>query len=245
MIVRRRCGRSETGGFTLLEVLIAIAILALSMTSLLSSQMASIRATRYARGVSVAAFLAESKLLEIEDEMTFEGWGTDDKTFDGDFSEDGSPDVRYACLVDFVEIPDFNTLQQAKEQIDTDGGGAGPAAFVAGQDDQTFSALGMVWPIVKGAIEMSIRKVSCTVTWTDGAIEHDFKVETFWTDPKALTQLPQTGETSEDDDTRDGGGPGQPGQGRDRGPGGTGGTRPGGGSGTPAAPTVPKGPGIR
>lgn len=234
----RRAGGAR--GFTLLEVMIAIAILALSMTSLLSSQMASIRATRYARGVSVAAFLAESKLLEIEDEMTFRGWGTDDKTFDGDFSEDGWPDVRYECLVDFIEIPDFNVLQQAKDQADTDDGGAdgGPSAFVATQGDQAFSAMGMVWPIVKGAIEMSIRKASCTVTWTDGTLEQQFKVETFWTDPKGLTQLPQTGETTEDDDTRDGTGQGQPGQGQ-----GQGASKPGGSS-LPTAPSAPKGPGM-
>ncbi len=53
-------------GFTLLEVLIAIGILSMSLTSLLSSQMASMRATRYAQGVTAAAFLAEHQLLEIE-----------------------------------------------------------------------------------------------------------------------------------------------------------------------------------
>ncbi|HFE44928.1 MAG TPA: prepilin-type N-terminal cleavage/methylation domain-containing protein, partial [Nannocystis exedens] len=37
------------GGFTLLEGMIAVAILGVSMTSLLTSQVASIRATRYAQ----------------------------------------------------------------------------------------------------------------------------------------------------------------------------------------------------
>src|SRR5690606_37718888 len=99
--------RGGGGGFTLLEVLLAVAILAISLTSLLSSQMAALRATRYARGVSVAAFLAESKLIDIEWELRKDGWGDNDKEFEGDFSEEGWPDARYTCLVDMIELPDY------------------------------------------------------------------------------------------------------------------------------------------
>lgn len=203
---RRRRVR-KFAGFTLLEVLVAVAILSMSLTSMLSSQMAAMRATRYARDVSVAAFLAESKLLDLESQLQIDGWGSDDKTFDGDFSEEGWPDIRYECLIDFIEVPDFNVLQQAAQAGETDGdGGGGPSAYVATADDQAFAGMGMVWPIVKGAIEQSIRKSSCRVIWIDGKIEQDFTVETFWTDPKQLMQLPQAGgEVDETDDSREDG----------------------------------------
>lgn len=230
----------KRNGFTLLEVMVAVAILSISLTSLLSSQMASMRATRYARGVSVAIFLAESKLIDLESQLRFEGWGTDDRDFEGSFSDERWPDIHYKCLVDFIRLPDYNELVQAKQAGETDeGGGAGPQAYVASAGDQAFSALGMVWPIVKAAVEQSIRKASCKVAWTDGAIQHDLEVATFWTDPKQLTQLPQTGETTEADDNRNptpGNTPGTPGGG---------GTVPGaGGSGvkpgmTPSGPTGP------
>jgi type II secretion system protein I len=214
----------RVAGFTLLEVLVAVAILSMSLTSLLSSQMAAMRATRYARGVSVAAFLAESKLIDIEVEMQLDGWGTDDKTFEGDFSDEGWPEIRYECLVDFIEVPDFAALQQAKDGADTDGG-FGVGQQVADADDQAFSGMGMVWPVIKGAIEQAIRKSSCKVIWKDGALEQDFTVETFWTDPKQLLQLPQAGgEVDEEDGTRpddDGAEPG------------------GSGSGSGAKPTTP------
>lgn len=188
-------------GFTLLEVLIAVAILSLSLTSLLSSQMASMRATSYARGVSVAAFLAEHRLMEIEWEMQRDGWIAEDKTFEGDFSEEGWPDIRYECLVDFMEMPDYSQIQQAVDASEQDETG------VVGQDagEQAFGALGMVWPIVKAAIEQSIRKAECTVFWPDGAIQHDFKVQTYWTDPQQLSQLPSLGgeRTDADDDSSD------------------------------------------
>lgn len=231
-----------TSGFTLLEVMVAVAILSISLTSLLSSQMASMRATRYARGVSVAIFLAESKLVDIDSQLRLEGWGQADKEFDGDFSDEGWPDIRYTCLVDFIELPDYNALVQAKEESDTDGGmsgaGGGPSAYVAGADDQAFSALGMVWPMVKAAVEQSIRKASCTVTWSDGNIEHDAMVATFWTDPKQLLQLPQTGETTEDDDSR-----GDPNDPTGQGGGSSGGGKGGEGGGGMRPGTTPGGPG--
>ena len=67
MIVRRAKADS---GFTLLEVLVAVAILALSLTSLLGSQIESMQATRYARQISAAAFLAEYQLIEIRNLLT-------------------------------------------------------------------------------------------------------------------------------------------------------------------------------
>lgn len=212
-------------GFTLLEVMVAVAILAMSLTSLLSSQMAAMRATRYARGVSVAAFLAESKLLDIEVELQVDGWGSADKTFEGDFGEEGWPEIRYECLVDFIEVPDFNVLQQAKDGADTDGG-FGTGQQVADADDQAFSGMAMVWPVIKGAIEQAIRKSSCKVVWLDGKLEQEFTVETFWTDTKQLLQLPQAGgEVDEEDDARPE--PGDPG----------GGGKPGGSAGPSTTPS--------
>src|SRR5690606_2734268 len=91
--VRGGCGpegpfpraRRGPAGFTLLEVLVAVAILSLSLTSLLGSQMASLRATDQARQLSSVAFLAERQLVEIEYELKIDGWGNDDQTFEGDF----------------------------------------------------------------------------------------------------------------------------------------------------------------
>lgn len=235
-------GPERERGFTLLEVLIAVAILSLSLTSLLSSQMASMRATRYAEGVTAAAFLADYQLIEIQWVMKKEGWITEDKTFEGDFSELGWDDVRYECLVDFIELPEYGELIRAKDAAE-DGTDAGLEPETYDAADQAFDAIGMVWPVVKAAIENAIRKASCTVFWHDGNIEHDFEVTTYWAEPERLMQIPELGgeTTDEDDQSADeepgagpGGGPGRPGGGRR--PGGAG--RPGGGArpGTGLAP---------
>jgi type II secretion system protein I len=203
---RLEAGRQEAvgndEGFTLLEVLVAVAILALSLTSLLGSQIESMQATRYARQISAAAFLAEYQLIEIEWEQRQDGWQTNDVSFKGDFGDQGWPDIDYECLVDYIELPEYNQMMQAKEQADqaTDG----DDAYTQDAADSTFSALGIVWPIIKAAIENSIRRASCTVYWKNGKVDEEFDVITFWTDPTGLTQLPQMGGEYTDEDDKSG-----------------------------------------
>ncbi len=200
-----RNGYGDAAGFTLLEVLVAVAILSISLTSLLTSQMNAMRATRYAQSITAMAFLAESKLVDIEWEIRDDGWGDNDKEFEGDFSEEGWPDVRYECIADMIEMPEYTQLQRladASEEEDEPGLGG---VDVQDAGETAFDSLAMVWPIVKEAVERAIRKASCTVYWTDGKIQREFRVDTYWTDPAALAQLPALGgEASEDDDTDDG-----------------------------------------
>jgi hypothetical protein len=138
------------------------------MTSLLASQMASIRATRYAQQLTAIAFLAEYQLIETEYVMRKEGgWVLEDKIYEGNFAAQGWPDIKYKCVVDFLEIPDYSKLRAAKDDSDRAKQGES-SLYYKNAGDKAFGALAMVWPMVKQAIERSIRKVKCTVFWKDG-----------------------------------------------------------------------------
>jgi type II secretion system protein I len=228
----RRIGGA--GGFTLLEVLVAIAILAIMLTSLLGSQLNSIQATRYARDMSIAALLAEWQLVELETQVRKEGFVNSDVEVEGDFAELGWDQFNWACTVHFVELPDYNQMIAAKDDADEAQGKDDDNVVDAG--DQMFGALGMVWPIVKNAIESSIRKVTCTVTWKTGNIDYEYDVQTFWTDPAGMLAMPGAGgEFTDADDPsgqegEDEGGSSTPGGGRGGLPPSRGGTgAPGGG----------------
>jgi prepilin-type N-terminal cleavage/methylation domain-containing protein len=197
-------------GFTLLEVLIAVAILAVSLSSLMGSQINSMQATRFARDISAIALLAEYQIVEIEEKQRKDGWVTSDVKLEGDFSDHGYDDVEWECTINFIELPDYNQMMEAKDGADEASGM--DDANVLTNSDQAFMGLGMVWPIVKHAIENSIRKVDCTVRWQQGNIPQEFLLQTFWTDPAALQQLPGAGgEFTDADDpsgtNEEGGGP--------------------------------------
>jgi prepilin-type N-terminal cleavage/methylation domain-containing protein len=193
----RRIGGAA--GFTLLEVLIAVAILAVSLSSLMSSQINSMAATRFARDISAIALLAEYQLVEIEEKARHEGWVNSDVELEGDFSDHGYDDVDWKCTIHFIELPEYNQMMEAKEGMDEATGKDDTNVIDTG--DQAFAGLGMVWGIVKHAIEESIRKVDCTVYWQQGNIPQEFTLQTFWTNPAALQQLPGAGgEFTEEDD---------------------------------------------
>ena len=237
----RRGRKTDSHGLTLLEVMVAMAILAVSMTSLMSSQMASIRATRYAQQVTSIAFLAEFQLIEVEYTMRKEGgWILQDKVYENTFAAQGWPDVRYKCIVDFLEIPDYSKLRAAKDETDNSKQGES-SVYYKNAGDKAFNALGMVWPMIKQAIERSIRKVKCTVFWKDskdGKLQYEYSIYTFWADPEKLKTLPGLGGEAKEGDEADvpGGQPGGGAGGKDSsatgaGGGATGALRPAGGGG--------------
>ena len=75
--------RKENRGFTLLEVMVAIALIAIALTAVLGSQSQSVSLAGEARFNTTATLLAQSKMAEIE--LQDPGDLTADS---GDFDED-------------------------------------------------------------------------------------------------------------------------------------------------------------
>jgi general secretion pathway protein I len=75
--------RHDISGFTLLEVMVAVAILAMALVAALGSQSQGISLANEAKFTTTAAFLAQAKMAEIEaiapDELASDS---------GDFGED-------------------------------------------------------------------------------------------------------------------------------------------------------------
>lgn len=75
--------KADAHGFTLLEVMVAVAILAIAMVAVLKANVQSLEALIQSREITTAAMLAASKLSEVE--ASGEASLTE---FSGDFGED-------------------------------------------------------------------------------------------------------------------------------------------------------------
>ena len=96
--------KSEALGFTLLEVMVALSILALALVAIAGINANSFESSNYAKHVTVATLLARSKMIDIEEELRKEGFGSDEKSWDGDFTEEGYPGMRWKAVARPVEV---------------------------------------------------------------------------------------------------------------------------------------------
>ena len=101
-----------TSGFTLLEVMVAMAIIAIALTAVLGSQSQSLSLASEVKFSTTAALLAQSKMAEIEAEKP--GDLTSDS---GDFGED-YPGYRWDKSVNDVTFDEPEGVSDHLEQID-------------------------------------------------------------------------------------------------------------------------------
>ena len=99
-------------GFTLLEVMIAVALIAIALTALLGSQSQSVSFANSAKFETMAALLAQSKMSEIVSQETL-----DLSSDSGDFGED-YPGYTWESSVSDVSIPGDPTLSDYLKQVD-------------------------------------------------------------------------------------------------------------------------------
>ncbi|HAR42276.1 MAG TPA: hypothetical protein DCS07_06545 [Bdellovibrionales bacterium] len=159
-------------GFTLLETLIALAIMLVAFTAILSVESASITATDRAKQMNVVAMLAKNRMVTLEYE--FEG-----KTFDEFKKEDAGTfeepfqAYRWKSSVKEIKFPTFDVSGGRGKTEGSDAGSGG------GEGENTDMTSYLV-KLVTNFLSKAIREVTVTITWTRGSGEQNFSVSTYW-----------------------------------------------------------------
>jgi general secretion pathway protein I len=121
-------------GFTLLEVMVAVAILGLSLTVILSAQAGLYSGGAYAQHTSVAIGLGRCRMTELEEELLKLGYPESDTKDDGTCCEgDTHQEMRCTWKVERIELPqakppDLGTASSAGSlSLGASGPGASPS----------------------------------------------------------------------------------------------------------------------
>jgi len=179
-------------GFTLLEVMIAIAILGLSLTAIFSSEVGAANVAARARRQNVAATLARCKMGEIEEIISIEGLPALEKK-DTDNCCDHAPVEGFECdwIVDRIILPELGAgdegLEDDEESSPTElvnevvgevASGGGPTEQVlAGQAGNLATlALQLAFPILKPFLEEQVRRATVAIHWKEGPEERGFEL---------------------------------------------------------------------
>ncbi len=182
-------------GFTLLEVMVALSILAVTLVAISGINANSFQSSNYARAITVATMLARGKMIDIEMEVQKDGFSESEKNYNGDFSDEGYTSMKWEALVRPVEI-DVNKLLGPLLGGDVDvAGGQLPDQFkamIAGLEGTSIDevageqqGLGQVKELVQGGgIELvfkqvgetlsnSIREITLEIKWGRKGIDEE------------------------------------------------------------------------
>ncbi len=102
--------QNSKAGFTLLEVMIAVAVLAITLTVLFGSQSQSLSLAAEAKFNTKATFLAASKIAQLESGIA------ELQDDEGDFGED-YPDFNWKIEVEDMDFSDPEYLENLNESL--------------------------------------------------------------------------------------------------------------------------------
>ncbi len=104
-------------GFTVLEVMVAVAILGLGLTAILSAQFSAVAGVAHARNLSLAVGLARCKMSEIEEQLQRDGFTELDETASGACCENDDSNISCEWTISKPVFPD---PELGKLDLDTD-----------------------------------------------------------------------------------------------------------------------------
>lgn len=133
-------GGSKQRGFTLMEVMLALALLGFGLVVLMRSTAGNVYSARESQMMGIVTDLSRAKMYDIEEILLKDGFQETDILEENlDFDDEGFPDIKYSYKVEQVELPSFQdlaTLAQAQA------GGSGSATAGSGSGDEGLGGFG-------------------------------------------------------------------------------------------------------
>lgn len=175
---------SSRRGYTLLEVLIALSILATGMTALAGSIGASSRQALFSYDLTTATQLARSKMIDMEYEVIKEQFPNRELRYSGTFEDDAYKAFTWEATIEQVEIPDEareELLGKINQQLfgsgDAQGALQGNAAF-----SSALPLLVSQVPNIINRVGQKIRRITIRVEFPYGRSTHPVVLEQYVVD---------------------------------------------------------------
>jgi prepilin-type N-terminal cleavage/methylation domain-containing protein len=171
--MRRPSPAAGQAGFTLLEIIIALGIMAGAFIGIYGAQTQSVSNSSKIRQLNTAAMLAKQKMVETELLMQGKAFTEVDKEESGTFP---SPHQDYAWsrVVKEIKFPPMGGGAAAGAAgAGSAGNGGAPGADQAGE---------MMGKLVTNFLSKAVREITVTVSWARGKGRMEQSVTTYWVD---------------------------------------------------------------
>ena len=174
-------------GFTLLELMIAVFVLAMGVSILLGTESTSMRLMGYSNNLSMVNLLTRAKMQDLEYEVAIDlekNGPKDELSYEdsGDFGEEGYEDIRWFSLIQSIEIGDDasnNFVEDVSAQLYGDGGDESGSLSGNLAITQFLPMMVSLMPQVLNQLGSRIRKITLTTTWDYLGMEQSLTVSQY------------------------------------------------------------------
>jgi len=182
----------RSAAFTLLEVMVAVAILALSLSAIFSSEAGAARMAHKSRKLGIASLLARCKMGEVEEQVAEEGLPAVFASGSDECCEDAEVE-GFSCEweINPIVLPETMFMPEEGEEGeegagagltgDPEGGPMDPADLFSGGSMGGIGSMALqyAFPILKPSIESQIRRATVKVQWKEGDRDQSLDVTQF------------------------------------------------------------------
>jgi prepilin-type N-terminal cleavage/methylation domain-containing protein len=171
-------------GFTLLEVMVALALLAVIFLPLSLVQARTTRLALQARNISIATQLARLQLMECKREVQQIIGSVSDFSLDGDFAEIGQAGFRWEC-----HAPKFNIKAPSASKVEE---GFKKKAEDSGKKTDVGATTSVSAPFISmiaDSLGNAVRELAVIVRWSDNGTEDEVRVVTHVIDLAPMSAL--------------------------------------------------------
>lgn len=190
----------QRGGFTLLEVMVALVLLAGALMAATDLAGAALRNHEQARDLNAAVLLARARMAQLEEQYEDSGFKEGDESEQGDFAEEGWPEFRWKLEV-LRPAPSLtaeqvvglltgatgtgNAAELAQRLMGGSGQAAGGGAGGGSGPTGGGQALAMLTSVLQTQVvnfaeqvKRSLRELRLTVSWSSGKKARGFTIVT-------------------------------------------------------------------
>jgi general secretion pathway protein I len=160
-----KLNKLTNAGFTLLEVVIAMAIMTIAFSSILAVEGGSIRASVRAKRMNIVSMLIKNQMVDAEYKIEGKTFDEVPKEESGTFP-DPFQDFRWKRTIKELKFPNIAAGIGAQPG---QGGGGGES-----QMGETISRL------MTNFLSKAIRELTVTITWKQGTTDQSYSISTYW-----------------------------------------------------------------
>jgi prepilin-type N-terminal cleavage/methylation domain-containing protein len=170
----------QNAGFTLLEVMIAIAILVIAMTGIVVAENGALDTLIRTKRMSTVAMLAKNIMIEAEREVEGKSFTEVSLETTGNFEE---PFADFSWERKIKEITFPNLLDPASMQ------GGGEKAAYSGIANPVDAGAERIVKIATNFLSKASREITITIKWKEKGEDQSYSVSEYWVDLNHEFQL--------------------------------------------------------